>query len=52
MRFEVAQAAYLENVGNGVLAIDLLLHDSILVNTHGGEEIENTLVHRLKTIDN
>ena len=43
---------HLENVGNGILAVDLLLHHTILVDADRGENVEHGLVHRLETIDN
>ena len=42
---------YLEDVGNGVLAVNLLLHDTILVHTDGSKNIQDSLVHGLQTID-
>lgn len=39
-------------MGDGVLAINLLFHHTILVNTNGSEDIKHALVHGLKTIYN
>lgn len=41
----------LENVRYRVFSIHLLLHDTVLVNTHSGQEIEHALIHWLQTID-
>ena len=43
---------YLKDVGDGVLSINLLLHDTILVDTNGRQKIQHALVHWLETIDN
>ena len=42
---------YLEDVGDGIFTIDLFLHDTILVDANCGKNIQDSLVHRLKTID-
>lgn len=39
-------------MGDSVLAIDLFLHYTVLVNTDCGENVKHGLVHRLKTVDN
>lgn len=36
---------------DSVLSIDLLLHDTILVNADSSENIQDGLVHGFKTID-
>jgi hypothetical protein len=41
----------LEDVGNGLLAVNLLLHDAILVDTYGGEDVQNILVHVVEAVD-
>ena len=41
----------LENVRDRVFAINLLLHDTVLIDTDGCEDIQHRLVHRLQTID-
>lgn len=41
----------LKDVGNSLLSINLLLHDAVLVDTDGGEDVQNILVHVLKTIN-
>lgn len=42
---------HLEDMGYSVLTIDLFLHNTILVNSDGSENIEHGLVHRLKTVN-
>lgn len=42
---------YLKDVSHGVLAVDLLLHYTILVDTDCRQDIEDGFVHSLKTID-
>lgn len=43
---------YLKNVSHGVFAVDLLLHDTILVDTDCRQDIQDGLVHGFKTVDN
>ena len=43
--------AYLEYVGDGILSIDLLFHDTVLVYTDSGQNIQDGLVHGLEAID-
>lgn len=43
---------HLENMSHGVLSINLLLHDTILVDTNCRENVQYGLVHLIKTIDN
>lgn len=40
------------DVGNGFLSIDITLHDAILVNTNGGQDIQHILVTGVDTIEN
>lgn len=42
-----SEGAHLENVGNSVFPIHLLLHDSILVHAYCGKDVQHALVHRL-----
>jgi hypothetical protein len=39
-------------VSNGLVAVDVLLHDTVLVDTNGGEQIECALVARVNTVEN
>ena len=48
---KAALLPYLENVSDGILAIDLLLHDTILIHTNRGENIQDSLVHGFQTIN-
>ncbi|KAI6748967.1 hypothetical protein HG531_007914 [Fusarium graminearum] len=41
-----------EDVGNGLLAVDILLDDTILVNTYGGKYIKGVLVSLINTVEN
>jgi hypothetical protein len=40
------------NVSNRLVAVNVLFHDTILVDTDGGKEIEGALVARVDTIEN
>ena len=40
------------DVSNRLVAVDVLLHDTILVDTDGREEIERTLVTGVNTVEN
>lgn len=40
------------NVSNGLISINILLHDTILVDTDSGEQIERALVARVNTVEN
>ena len=40
------------NVGNSLVSVDILLHDTVLVNTDGGEQVESALVARVDTVEN
>ena len=48
----MSYSAYLKDVGNSVLSVNLLLHDSILVYANRGENIQDGFVHGLETVDN
>ena len=48
----ICHSAYLKDVGNGVLAVNLLFHDSVLVHANRGENIQDGFVHGLETVDN
>jgi hypothetical protein len=39
------------NVGNSLVSVDILLHDTVLVNTDGGEQVESALVARVDTVE-
>lgn len=39
-------------MGNGVLSVDLLFHNAILIYTNCGENIQDGFVHGLETVDN
>lgn len=41
----------LENMSRGLLAVDVTLHDTILVNADGGKQVESALVARVDTIE-
>lgn len=43
--------AYLENVRDSVLSVDLFLHDTILIHTDSGQNIQHSLVHGLETVN-
>jgi len=45
-------SAYLEDMSNGILPIDLFFHDTILIYTNCGQDIQDGLVHGLETVDN
>ena len=40
------------DVSNGLVAVNVLLHDTILVDTNGREQIERALVARVDTVEN
>ena len=40
-----------ENVGGGLLAVNIALHDTVLENTERGEQIERALVARVNTVE-
>jgi signal recognition particle GTPase len=40
------------NVSNGLLAVNIALHDTILVDTDGRKQVESTLVARIDTVKN
>jgi hypothetical protein len=40
------------NVSNSLVSVDILLHDTILVDTDRGEQIKSTLVARVDTVEN
>ena len=40
------------NVGNSLISVDIFLHDTVLVNTDGGEQVESALVARVDTVEN
>ena len=42
----------LKDVGDGILAIHLLLHDTILVDANRSQDIQNTLVHLVEPVHN
>lgn len=42
----------LENVRSGLLAVNVPLHDTVLVDTNGGQEIKRALVAGVDTIEN
>ena len=39
-------------MSNGLLSIDIALHDTILVDTNGSEQVEGALVARIDTVKN
>ena len=38
------------NVGNSLVSVDILLHDTVLVNTDGCQDVQGTLVARVDTV--
>ncbi len=40
------------NVSNGLLSVDILLHDTILIDTDGGQEVKGALVAGVDTVEN
>ncbi len=40
------------NMGNGLFSVDITLHDTILIDTDGGQEIEGALVAGVDTVEN
>jgi hypothetical protein len=42
----------LEDMSDGILSVDLLFHNTVLIYTDRGQNIQNGLVHRLETVDN
>lgn len=47
-----AWLTHLEDVSNRLFTINLLLHDTVLIYSHGSQYIEDCLVHRLETVNN
>lgn len=39
-------------MSDGLVSVNVLLHDTILVDTHGGEQIKSTLVAGVDTVEN
>jgi hypothetical protein len=39
-------------MSNGVLSIDVFLHDAVLIDSDSGKYIKHALVHRFQTVDN
>lgn len=47
----IGHLAYLKDMSDGILSIDLLFHDTVLVHANGGQNIQDGFVHGLETID-